>query len=132
VRRLLTIPISHFCEKARWSLERAGLDYTEEHHVQGVHRIVSRRAGGGGTLPVLVAEEGVFAESEDILRYADERTDEGRRLFPAGAGETDEVVRSQRPTRHATGVIACDTCASTRLPGTRSCSAPPPSTRSPG
>ena len=24
VRRLLTIPISHFCEKARWALERAG------------------------------------------------------------------------------------------------------------
>jgi glutathione S-transferase len=67
VRRLLTIPISHFCEKARWSLERAGLDYTEERHVQGVHRIVSRRAGGGGTLPVLVAEEGVFGEFEDIL-----------------------------------------------------------------
>jgi hypothetical protein len=26
VRRLLTIPISHFCEKARWALDRAGLD----------------------------------------------------------------------------------------------------------
>jgi len=25
MRRLLTIPISHFCEKARWALERAGL-----------------------------------------------------------------------------------------------------------
>jgi len=24
VRRLLTIPISHYCEKARWALERAG------------------------------------------------------------------------------------------------------------
>ena len=42
-RRLLTIPISHFCEKARWALERAGLAYREERHVQGVNRIVSKR-----------------------------------------------------------------------------------------
>jgi glutathione S-transferase len=84
LRRLLTIPISHFCEKARWALERAGLDYVEERHVQGIHQMVARRAGGGTTVPVLVTEEGVFAESEDILRYADERIDDDRRLFPEG------------------------------------------------
>jgi glutathione S-transferase len=92
VRRLLTIPISHFCEKARWALERAALDYVEERHVQGVHQIKARRAGGGSTVPVLVAEEGVFAESEDILRYADERVQEERRLFPADQALRDEVV----------------------------------------
>ena len=74
MNRLLTIPISHFCEKARWALERAGIDYVEERHVQGIHRIVARRAGGGTTMPVLVTDEGVFAESEDILRYADDST----------------------------------------------------------
>jgi glutathione S-transferase len=83
VRRLITIPISHYCEKARWALERAELAYTEERHVQGVHRIVARRAGGGSTVPVLVAPEGVFAESEHILLYADESLPEDLRLFPA-------------------------------------------------
>jgi glutathione S-transferase len=92
VRRLLTIPISHFCEKARWALDRAGLDYLEERHVQGVHRIVARRAGGGRTMPVLVTGEGVLGESEDILLYADERTEERRRLFPPGGPERDEVL----------------------------------------
>jgi glutathione S-transferase len=92
VRRLLTIPISHFCEKARWALERAGLDYVEERHVQGVHRVVARRAGGGPTVPVLVADEGVFAESEAILRYADERVDGELRLFPPDPPLRDEVV----------------------------------------
>jgi glutathione S-transferase len=92
VRRLLTIPISHFCEKARWALERAGLDYREERHVQGIHIVVARRAGGGETVPVLIADEGVFAESEDILRYADERLDEEHRLFPSDPGLLDEVV----------------------------------------
>jgi glutathione S-transferase len=88
VRRLLTIPISHFCEKARWALDRAGLEYAEERHVQGVHQVVARRAGGGRTMPVLVCDEGVFAESEDILRYADTHLEPERRLF----GDDDEEV----------------------------------------
>jgi glutathione S-transferase len=82
LRRLITIPISHFCEKARWALDRAGLEYVEERHVQGIHRFRARRAGGGTTVPVLVTEDRVIGESEDILRYADEHTDEARRLFP--------------------------------------------------
>src|SRR5215210_3065100 len=41
--RLVTLPISHYCEKARWALERAGIAYREERHVQGVHRIAARR-----------------------------------------------------------------------------------------
>jgi glutathione S-transferase len=82
VRRLLTIPISHFCEKARWSLERAGLDYVEERHVQGIHQWKAKRAGGQKTVPVLLADEGVFNESEQVLLYADERLPEEQRLFP--------------------------------------------------
>ena len=81
LRRLVTIPISHYCEKARWALERAGLDYAEERHVQGVHQFASRRAGGRGTLPVLVTEHGVFAESEWIVRYADLHLPPEQRLF---------------------------------------------------
>ena len=92
-RRLLTIPISHFCEKARWALERAGLEYREERHVQGVNRIVSRRAGGHGTLPVLICEAGVLAESEAILRYADAHLREPQRLFPDGAPEVTALCR---------------------------------------
>jgi len=96
VRRLLTIPISHYCEKARWALERAGLEYREERHIQGVNRVVSRRAGGAGTLPVLIAPEGVFSESEDILRYADQALDEERWLFPADPDLLTEVLDLSR------------------------------------
>ena len=92
-RRLLTIPISHFCEKARWALERAGLEYREERHVQGVNRIVSKRAGGHGTLPVLICEAGVLAESEAILRYADAHLREPQRLFPDGTLEVTALCR---------------------------------------
>ena len=81
--RLVTIPISHYCEKARWALERASLDYREERHVQAVHRFAARRAGGGKTVPVLVTDDGVVADSAEILAWVDERLEPELRLFPA-------------------------------------------------
>ena len=96
VLRLVTIPISHYCEKARWALERAGIPYREERHVQGIHRFAARRAGGGQTVPVLVTPEGSIGESEEILRWADERTPPERRLFPSDPTERAEVEALSR------------------------------------
>ena len=93
VLRLVTIPISHYCEKARWALERAGIPYREERHVQALHRIAARRAGGGATVPVLVTPQGVVSESEEILVWVDERTPPEYRLFPAAPPERAEVER---------------------------------------
>ena len=90
-RRLLTIPISHFCEKARWALERAGLAYREERHVQGVNRVVSKRAGGHGTLPVLVCEIGVAQDRLGLREHADLADQHGQRAVPAGAPRHDPV-----------------------------------------
>lgn len=90
--RLVTIPISHYCEKARWALERAGLEYREEPHVQGVHQLAARRAGGGITVPVLVTPEGAIGESREILEWVDERLDPELRLFPAERAERAEVL----------------------------------------
>ena len=94
--RLVTIPISHYCEKARWALQRAGLDYREEPHVQGLHRLYARRAGGGLTVPVLVTPEGAIGESEQILEWVDARTEPGRRLFGEGAEREEELAVSRR------------------------------------
>lgn len=83
--RLVTIPISHFCEKARWALHRAGVSYVEEPHLQLVHVAAARKAGGGRTVPVFVADDGeVVADSTDILRWADRRIAPDERLYPAG------------------------------------------------
>jgi glutathione S-transferase len=88
---LITIPISHYCEKARWALDRAGIPYREKRHIQGVHQLAARRAGGGTTVPVLLTPDGVLAESADILAWVDERTPPDRRLFPAEAPDRAEV-----------------------------------------
>ncbi|MEA2195101.1 MAG: glutathione S-transferase [Solirubrobacteraceae bacterium] len=95
-RILVTIPISHFCEKARWALDRAGVAYTERRHIQLVHWAAVKRAGGGRTAPVLRAPEGVYAESAAILAYADEHTPADRRLYPADDAQRAEVVALER------------------------------------
>ncbi|MEO8690666.1 MAG: glutathione S-transferase family protein [Solirubrobacteraceae bacterium] len=69
--RLITIPISHYCEKARWALERARIPYREEPHLQGIHWAYVWRAGRGRTAPVLVTDGAVLTESAEIVRWAD-------------------------------------------------------------
>jgi glutathione S-transferase len=93
VLRLVTIPISHYCEKARWALERIAMPYREERHVQGVHRVAARRAGGGSTVPVLVTPQGAIGESREILAWADARTPPEHRLFPEEPEARREVER---------------------------------------
>jgi glutathione S-transferase len=96
VLRLVTIPISHYCEKARWALERAGMPYREERHVQGIHQLAARRAGGGATVPVLVTPDRAIGESQEILAWVDARTPAEHRLFPEepqARREVDELCR---------------------------------------
>ena len=93
---LVTIPISHFCEKARWALERAGIPYEERAHLQVFHRFAVRRAGGATTAPVLVCGDRVLADSAEILEEADSRAPEGRRLYPSDPDEAAEVRTLQR------------------------------------
>jgi glutathione S-transferase len=80
--RLITIPFSHFCEKARWGLEHAGVAFTEEGHLPLLHWRATFGAGARRTVPVLVSEEGVLRDSTDILRFADRRAVPERQLYP--------------------------------------------------
>lgn len=82
--RLVTIAISHYCEKARWALDRAGIAYVESAHVPVVHLAYTKPAGGKST-PLLVTPTRTITDSTDIVRYADERLPEPMRLFPSGA-----------------------------------------------
>jgi glutathione S-transferase len=83
--RLITIPISHFCEKARWALELAGLRYREEPHLQVIHWAYTWRAGRGWTAPVLVTPTGPLRESAEIVRFADARAGLGLHREPLAA-----------------------------------------------
>jgi glutathione S-transferase len=93
---LITIPISHFCEKARWALDRAGVGYEERAHLQVIHWLAVKRAGGGKTVPVLVCGDTVLSESADILAFADARAPADRRLYPDDAQEAAAVRALER------------------------------------
>jgi glutathione S-transferase len=88
VPRLITIPISHYCEKARWALERAEIPYREEAHLQAIHWAHVWRAGRGRTAPVLVTDDRVLTDSTDILRWVDGRSDLA--LYPDGSAALED------------------------------------------
>ena len=88
---LLTIPISHYCEKARWALDRAGIAFREHAHVQVIHRFHARRAGGGKTVPVLVCAAGVLSESVQILAWTDTKMRRECALYPPEQGRAATV-----------------------------------------
>jgi glutathione S-transferase len=80
--RLITIPPSHYCEKARWALALAGVPYHEERHPPLLHWRATRAAGGGRTAPVLVAGDRVLPDSTEILVFLDVEHPEGWRPYP--------------------------------------------------
>ena len=90
--RLLTIPFSHYCEKARWAADRAGVAYREEGYLPVQHFLPVRRAGGR-TVPVLLDQGQVYSDSTDILRHLDQALPPETKLYPAGevrVGELEE------------------------------------------
>jgi len=87
--RLITIPVSHYCEKARWALTRLQISYTEEGHMPPFHLLATSRVGGKLT-PVLITESGAFTDSTNILQYLDEVAPNNAKLYP-----TDPDLRSQ-------------------------------------
>lgn len=90
---LITIPFSHYCEKARWALDWCGVAYRERAYLPGAHRRATARAGGR-TVPVVVREDGPpLTDSTDILRWADAQAPAPRRLFPDDPGARAEAER---------------------------------------
>lgn len=55
--RLLTLAPSHYCERARWALDRVGAAYDEERLAPGPHVARTRRLGlRGSGLPILLRD----------------------------------------------------------------------------
>jgi glutathione S-transferase len=86
---LITIPLSHYCEKARWALDRSGIEYREQAHAPLIHRLVMKR-GDKGTVPVLVHLGQRLLASTDILVHVDKETGGGL-LYPRDADQRREV-----------------------------------------
>jgi glutathione S-transferase len=103
--RLITIPISHYCEKARWMLDASGVPYREEPHAPIVHRRATR-AVGGKSVPILVHGTKVIRDSSAIALHVDALTPPERRLVPAEAEERARVLAIEDDLDETLGVDA--------------------------
>jgi len=90
--RLLSIPVSHYCEKARWALERARLEYTEIRHLQLLHYASTLWHARSLYAPVLLTPHGPITGSTNILRYADSYGSADAPLFPHDAESAQRVT----------------------------------------
>jgi glutathione S-transferase len=92
VNTLITIPFSHFCEKARWALDWCGVPYVERGFLPGLHLTQTRRIGGR-TVPALMRADGgaALTDSTAILQWADAQAPAERRLYPVEAAARAEA-----------------------------------------
>jgi glutathione S-transferase len=81
--------LSHYCEKARWGLDRTGFPYREESHAPLLHRIFTTR-NKGSSVPVLLHDSRSLTDSAQILAYVDTAAGGGV-LYPRDATRRQEV-----------------------------------------
>jgi glutathione S-transferase len=115
--RLITIPVSHYCEKTRWALTRAQIPFVEERHMPPFHRLATRQLGnrssleplpeternmsrlnqlvirsvGGQTVPVLITEVAMLRSSDEILNYVDAISPDELKIYPLDPDERKQV-----------------------------------------
>jgi glutathione S-transferase len=82
---LICLPYSPWSERAAWALDRRGIAYDKEVYEPVLGELRLRRLRGGApgptSVPVLVTDDRVIADSGAIARWADGRGS-GPRLFP--------------------------------------------------
>jgi glutathione S-transferase len=89
--RLITMPFSHYSEKARWALDFSGLPYQEDAWLPMLHLLATVPAGGR-SVPVLIDGGAVLPDSTDILMHVDRLAPDGRRLLPDSPAERAAVL----------------------------------------
>lgn len=80
---LYVFAISHYCEKARWTLDHLQVDYKIVYLAPGPHVAHARKLGLRSTaLPILVAGSTIIQGSSEIITWADAATRTEKRLAP--------------------------------------------------
>ncbi len=99
---LVTICFSHYCEKARWALDRAGVSYREAGFMPVLHfphvawKLRGSDAGSADvassrySTPFLCGPDGLrVSDSREIVRYVDQTHGDGTLFAPKGAEDLD-------------------------------------------
>jgi glutathione S-transferase len=115
--RLITIPVSHYCEKTRWALTRFQIPFVEERHMPPFHRFATRQLvkpsrsedrpeternmssinrfigqqTGGQSVPILITPAETLKNSDEILRYVDAMAPHELKLYPTNPEHRQQV-----------------------------------------
>jgi glutathione S-transferase len=89
--RMISIPVSPYCELARWTLDRWGITYDEECHAPVCHVLATGRYGSSGIVPVVDTGETALLNAREVLDYYEARAPHGRKLYPADAAARAEA-----------------------------------------
>ncbi len=114
--RLITIPISHYCERARWALEHCRIPFVEEQHLQVFSGRRTKALGARRFVPVLVGDGLLLKDSADILDWADRGAAADRKLYPTDPEARAEVSAFESPLAAVFGVEARRIAYDTLLP----------------
>ncbi len=102
--RFVTLPISHYCEKVRWAMERQGVPFVEDGHGPILHAFQTMPLTGGQsrTVPILVDDNvsprKILSDSTDCLRYLADHYGATWLYAPSDAAEIeDELDRKLGP-----------------------------------
>jgi glutathione S-transferase len=86
---LVTISFSHYCEKARWALDRGKIPYREEAYVPLTHFFGTLHRGGRSTPLLHFADRAPLTDSRDIVAFVE--TERPGSLFPQDSAGRKEV-----------------------------------------
>lgn len=90
---LITMPHSHYAEKARWALDYLAVPYVERPHLPLFHRFATR-SHGGTSVPVLAHGGRSWTDSSAILIWADAAAG-GDVLYPREEPDRSDVLSLQ-------------------------------------
>jgi cytochrome P450/glutathione S-transferase len=80
--RMISIPVSPYCELARWALDRLGIAYFEECHAPVFHALSLRRYTTSSDVPVLLTGDAILINARQVVDYYESRSAQDRRLYP--------------------------------------------------
>src|SRR4249920_240129 len=100
--KLYAFNISHFAEKARWTLDYEGIAYEESVLLPGPHQLVTRRIARRTHVPVL-AHDGQYVQgSSAIIEYGADRLG-GKKVTASDSTERAKALELENKLDQAFG-----------------------------
>jgi cytochrome P450/glutathione S-transferase len=88
---MLTIPVSPFCEVAKWVLDRLGIPYVEECHAPVFYTFHAFARRAKNVWPLLLTGDAKLAGARAVLDYYEPRCPREKRLVPEDPRERAEA-----------------------------------------